>query len=376
METAGVNSNPRYRSLDSYRFIAASLVVLLHYHAEFGMRLGASTPIVKGLAVMVDFFFVLSGFVIAVTYGKAMANVSDYARFLQRRVARLFPLHIAVLTFFIGLALANRFGWAKANHPEILDFHALPANILMLHAWGTVDHLSFNAGSWSISAEWLAYLLFPILLVLSRRSSLAASFAILIGAVGLLMIWRDAMGMRAWYEASYDYGALRALPTFFLGIVLAGLIETSSRSFRVPWPAVHMVFLVAVATLYLEVAELSIALLALVVLLAAIAERGNKPSLMTSRLMGRLGDASFAIYMVHGVVEMPVVLVLRKFDLIGTSIATGAAIATYIAVVIAACCIYSAFETPMRRRISALGTGTRSGEVRVPDPALTARTAA
>ena len=363
MAAAGVNSTVRYRSLDSYRFIAASLVVLLHFHGEFSLRLGALAPIVNRLEVMVDFFFVLSGFVIAVTYGKAMANLGDYARFLQRRVARLVPLHIAVLTAFVGLALANKFGWLHANHQDILDFHALPANILLLHAWGTVDHLSFNAGSWSISAEWLVYLLFPVLLVLSRRSSLATSLAIVIGIVGALTLWRQAMGMSPWYEATYDYGALRALPSFFLGVILARLIESRSCSFRCPWPAVHLVFLLAVATLYFDLRDLTISLLALVVLLGAVAERGNKPSIVTSRLMGRLGDASYAIYMIHGLPAIPLVFVLTKFGALGTQLAAVVAVATYLVVVLAACLIYSYFETPMRRRISAIGTGAGTGRV-------------
>lgn len=116
MAIGGANSNPRYRRLDGYRSIAAGLVVLLHFHGEFGLRLGAATPVVTSLEVMVDFFFVLSGFVIAVTYAKAMANIGDCGRFLQRRVSRLFPLHLAVLSVFVGLAFANRF-WATCPMP-------------------------------------------------------------------------------------------------------------------------------------------------------------------------------------------------------------------------------------------------------------------
>lgn len=356
MAIGDVNFSPRYRSLDGYRFIAASLVVLLHFHGEFDLHFGAATPVVTSLEVMVDFFFVLSGFVIAVTYGKAMANMSDYGRFLQRRGARLFPLHLAVLSIFVGLAFANKLGWLTANHREVLDFHALPANLLMLHAWGTVDHLSFNAGSWSISAEWLAYLLFPLLLLLSRRCSLAANLAIVIGVIASLTLWRNATGMRAWYEATYDYGALRALPTFFLGVVLAGLFEVLPRSLRCPWPIVHLIFLVAVVSLFVPLRVVTIGLLALVVLLAAIAERGNAPSFVSSRLFGRLGDASYAIYMIHGVPAIPIVFVLRKFGALGTPLAAGAALATYFAVLIAACLIYRYFETPARRWISSLGT--------------------
>lgn len=370
MAISSVNSNPRYRSLDGYRFIAASLVVLLHFHGEFGLHLGAATPVVTSLEVMVDFFFVLSGFVIAVTYGKAMANIADYGRFLQRRVARLFPLHLAVLAIFVGLAFANKFGWLTANHVEALDFDALPANLLMLHAWGTVDHLSFNAGSWSISAEWLAYLSFPVLLLLSRRCSLAANLAVVVGAIALLTLWRNATGMRAWYEATYDDGALRALPTFFLGVVLAGLFEGLPRGMRCPWPVVHLIFLLAVASLLFPLRAVTIGLLALVVLLAAIAERGNTPSFVSSRLFGRLGDASYAIYMIHGVPAIPVVFVLRKFGALGTPLAAGAAIATYVVVLFAARFIYVYFETPARRRLAGFGIRATAA-----NPALTLQAA-
>ena len=358
MAIAGHNSNPRYRSLDGYRFVAASLVVLLHYHREFAMDLGVLTPVADKLEVMVDFFFVLSGFVIAVTYGKAMAGFGDYLVFLKRRVARLYPLHLATLAVLVGLALVNKFGVLTANHPSQLAFDALPASLLMLHAWGTTHHLSFNAGSWSISAEWLAYLLFPLLLIASRRLSLAANLAVAIGAIALLTWCRDAAGMTEWYEATFDYGALRALPSFFVGIVIAGVVETSLREVRVPWPAVHLTFLAAIASLYLELRDVTVALLALVVLLAAVAERGEIPSIVTSRLMGKLGDASYSIYMIHGIVIIPIIFVLRKIGALGTPLAGGIAVVAYASVVVAASLIYTYFETPLRRWISALGART------------------
>jgi peptidoglycan/LPS O-acetylase OafA/YrhL len=366
-------SSPRYRSLDSYRFIAASLVVLHHYHADFAMRLGALTPIVTRLEVMVDFFFALSGFVIAVTYARSMTGIGDYLIFLKRRVARLYPLHLAILSVFVGLALVNKFGLLTANHVQELDFDTLPANLLMLHAWGTTGHLSFNASSWSISAEWLAYLLFPLFLVASRRLPLAANLAAAIGAVALLTLWRHAAGIREWYEATFDYGALRALPSFFVGVVIAGVVETSLPNMRAPWLAVHLTFLAALASLYFDLRDLAIALLALVVLLAALAERNGRPSFVVSRLMGKLGDTSYSIYMIHVLASIPVLFVLRKVGLLGTPLASGVALMTYIAVVPAAWFIYTHFETPLRRWVSALGT--RATDRDSTAPALAAQTA-
>ena len=363
MLAANLNSRPRYRALDGYRFIAASLVVLFHYNGDFGLGLERVTPIVKGLSVMVDFFFVLSGFVIATTYAHAMGNFRDYGKFLQRRLARIVPLHLAVLCVFVGLALALKFGLLPANHPEMLALSALPANASLLHAWGFVGHLSFNAPSWSVSAEWLAYLVFPLFLVLSRRLSLATNLAIVIGSIAAMTLWRNAAGLREWTEATYDFGALRALPTFFLGVIFAVLLESSPRLFRAPWLAVHLLFLSAVVTLHFELPpEVTIALLALVVPFAAVAERNNKPSWMMTEFMARLGDTSYAVYMIHIIISVPVLFALRKIGAIGTPIAVGAALATYLAVVIVAGLVYGRFEVPLRRWLS----GARGKNASVP----------
>lgn len=64
---------------------------------------------------------------------------------------------------------------------------------------------------------------------------------------------------------------------------------------------------------------------------------------------------SYAIYMIHGIPAIPVVFVLRKFGALGGPAAAGAAIATYLAVLLAACLIYAYFETSARRWISSLG---------------------
>lgn len=169
------NSAARYRGLDGYRFIAASLIVLFHFNSDFELGLERSTPIVNSLSVMVDFFFVLSGFVIAASYGGAMKSLADYTLFLRRRLARIGPLHLAVLALFVLPAVALAFGLVRAQHPDAFSLGALPAHVLLLQAWGAVNHEAFNGPSWSISAEWLAYLLFPALLMLSRRLSATAN---------------------------------------------------------------------------------------------------------------------------------------------------------------------------------------------------------
>jgi peptidoglycan/LPS O-acetylase OafA/YrhL len=343
----------RYRALDSYRFVAASLIVLFHYDGDFGLGLSRVIPAVKTLDVMVDFFFVLSGFVIASTYCESMASVSDYFGFLRRRVARILPLHLAILCVFIGLAVANKVGLLTANHPEMLDLKALPANALLLHAWGLVGHLSFNAPSWSISAEWLVYLIFPILLLASRRLSLTTNLVLVAATVAAISLFRSRMGLRPWTEATYDFGMLRAVPTFFLGVIFAITLRSRKLSLHVPWAAVHLLFLAAVAALQLGLPrEVSIAMLSLVVLLSAMAEQRGATSIMTTDFMGRLGDASYSVYLIHVLAGIPVVFILHKMRLWGGPASVASAIATYVVVVAVAHQVYKHFENPLRRQLS------------------------
>ena len=357
------NKRPHYRALDGYRFIAASLIVLHHYNGGFALGIERLTPAVNALPVMVDFFFVLSGFVMTCTYMDTMRNARDYGDFLKRRLARILPLHLAVLFMFAAPIVAFKYGLLPTKHPETLDMSAFPANALLLHAWGFVDHLSFNPPSWSISAEWLAYLLLPCFLLLARRFSPLTNLVLIVGGVAVMILCRNAMGLGPWTEAKSDYGALRALPTFFLGVIFAVMLETSPRLFhrlfRAPWAVVHLLFLAAVVSLHFALPrELAIALLALVVPFAATAERDNRPSWLRTKIMARLGDFSYAVYMINIVVGSAFLLVVHKLNP-GTPLRFAAAFATYLAVVALSGLVYRYFESPCRRWVN--NSGWRDG---------------
>ncbi len=289
----------------------------------------------------------------------SLRNARDYGDFLKRRLARILPLHLAVLFMFAAPVVAFKYGWLSTKHPDTLEMSAFPANALLLQAWGFVDHISFNPTSWSVSAEWLAYLLFPCFLLLARRFSPLTNLVLIVGSVAAMILWRHAMGLRSWTEANYDYGALRALPTFFLGVVLAVMIENWPRQFhqlfRAPWAVVHLLFVAAVVSLHFELPhELAIILLALIVPFAATAERDNRPSWLTTDIMARLGDFSYAIYMINIVVGSTFLLVLHKLNL-GTPLRFVAAFATYLAVVALSGFIYRYFESPCRRWVNNSG---------------------
>ena len=103
------------------------------------------------------------------------------AEFIRRRFARLYPLHLATLGFYVMVGAAASIGLLSVVRDSKYAFNELPANLLLVHAWGFSSQLSFNYVSWSISAEWFVYLLFPLIAWAAARPrgllAVAAAFA-------------------------------------------------------------------------------------------------------------------------------------------------------------------------------------------------------
>ncbi len=120
-------------NLDSLRIIAACAVVVLHY-ADYvkdhtaGRFMVAHT---QHLNLFVDLFFVVSGFVIASQYLGKVATPGAVMRFLWRRLARIYPLHLATLAFYVVIAVALYLGLAKTDNPARYPLHDIPAQLLL-----------------------------------------------------------------------------------------------------------------------------------------------------------------------------------------------------------------------------------------------------
>lgn len=342
----------RVAALDGYRFVAALCVLIYHYDAEFGVGLALVSPAVGHLNAFVDFFFLLSGFVIAVAYRDRMTSDADYLRFLKARVARLYPLHLLTLAGSLSLLGLAAVTGLKPNHPEILALSALPANLTLTQAWGVVDHPSFNVASWSISAEWLCYLLTPLVFLAARRLSAAVNLTAILGFVALMVLARHAAGFGSWTDAAHDYGAFRALPGFWLGATLAfNLDRIASRWSPGPWIA-PLAFVGALVALHFEAnAALVGAAFVLCIVGCALAERNGRAGAMASTHMQRLGDISYTLYMTHYLLAAPALFIARKHGLIGTWGGAGAAIVTTLSVLAICLIVHRAFEMPAKKAI-------------------------
>jgi peptidoglycan/LPS O-acetylase OafA/YrhL len=132
----------------------------------------AQTMFFEKCYLMVDLFFVMSGFIIYHVYGmnfKTKLMKEALREFFVARFARTYPLHFFSLLLLILLTLLLA---PSGTYPNMMEYpSAIPANFFLLQSFHTLHIYTWNIPSWSISAEWAAYALFPViaLFILRKR---------------------------------------------------------------------------------------------------------------------------------------------------------------------------------------------------------------
>jgi peptidoglycan/LPS O-acetylase OafA/YrhL len=171
----------RYLALDSLRGICATLVVFYHFE---GVTVIGSVPFVRNAFLFVDFFFVLSGFVIASGYAEHIAAGLPIPKFILLRLGRLYPLHAVMLLAYVVVAAGKHFADPSYN---VADF---AVSALLFQVWADyvppeMNH--WNPPSWSISAEIWTYLVFAMV-ISTFQKRIAPLFVALITASLLFLV--------------------------------------------------------------------------------------------------------------------------------------------------------------------------------------------
>ena len=291
------------RALTGLRGLAALLVVA--HHLSLHIDVGASQPWLRWLFLHgylgVDLFFVLSGFVISMVYGAwftqaGSPRAAPYVRFLLRRVARIWPLHALMLLVLISTGLSA----------ATLSVPLIAANVAMVQAWGI--SVAINPPAWSVSTEFLAYLLFPGLAMLGLRGrwgavvlalSIPALLAVCITLVPVPVgpIRRGPLDI---YFNDSILPALRCLAGFSLGLLTwrAGRIGWVRQVARHPWsgPAA-----LALATLLALGGAHDLIVYALLppIVLGMHLGTGPVQAVLAANPVHGIGVLSYAIYLVH-----------------------------------------------------------------------------
>lgn len=359
-------------ALTGLRGVLALWVVLLHI--AIGLeQLGRSVEGRLGTAIAniafsgplaVDGFFILSGFVLAHAHGAEFSRgigFSDAMRFLTLRIARIWPVHAAVLLAY-GLAVAAGVQWPtdgcgnplnRSAHCDRFSIGELLRQIFLVQAWGIDPVIGWNFVSWSISSEWLVYLVFPVLaLGVARLGAAAAGVLCVVLVLAVVMAGRHLLPQ--FHGVNDDYGLLRAVPEFAAG-VLAYRALSGSSTLGVPWGSVATAAGFAVIGLVTTGAwpQLAVAGLALIVP-ALAAEAGSASArLLSSRPLLWLGRISYSVYMAHVLVLELNGFVLKRFirgDVMRTDLQLcGIIVLLVVEVLVVGLVLHRTVEEPARR---------------------------
>ncbi|AAK22335.1 acyltransferase family protein [Caulobacter vibrioides] len=286
------------KPLTALRFFAAFWVVLYHYWPN--LDVGFTPAIASKGYLGVEAFFVLSGFILCHVY---LAGFGEgrfrYGDFLWNRLARVYPLHLATLVGVGAMALAGAVA-GLAVDPNILSWPSLPANLLLVHAWGLAPVAGWNHASWSISAEWFAYLTFPVFAFAAWRLRSRPLVAVLAALALIAVIYPvfEALAGFSLTEATIRWGALRIVPCFAYGCALHALWRSGRFPTRLAGPGAAVLGLAILAAIQLGAPDLSIVMLlgGLIFMLASLASAGSR--FATQKTFVYLGEISYSTYMI------------------------------------------------------------------------------
>jgi len=213
-------------ALDFLRFLASLLIVLYHFGAESPLRIERFHQVFSRGFLATDFFLILSGYVLGRAYGAStLSGHITPGRFWVRRAARVWPGHLMVLAAMAVLVLILNAIGTDAHKPSRFAWDQLPVQALLIHAWG-VPSDGWNLPSWSLSALIVCYAIFPFLWKAADRVRHAVLLPLIGAAVVLVFEAIAHYGFdQALADLRFQFGVVRALPLFVLGVCLARAVE-------------------------------------------------------------------------------------------------------------------------------------------------------
>lgn len=303
--TNNISTPNRFKALDSWRGICALLVSLLHMQvlSDFG-----NFTFFKNAFLFVDFFFVLSGFVIAVNYKERLAKGFGLFKFMLLRFGRLYPLYVTMLAAFFGFELLQvmlpafgAMGRVAPFSPPRQSIDTVVASIFLLQIFNIYDFLTWNTPGWSIATEFWTYLLFGLVVVYCPRWRSVLFFgAICAGSIFLALASPHGM------NTTYDFGLIRCIVGFSVGVLSYSIWHrwlVAVHLERAIASIVELLVLVA-AISFVSLVGLSVyAVLAPLFFATAVLvfakEAGIVSQILHHRFFQLIGTLSYSIYMVH-----------------------------------------------------------------------------
>ncbi|WP_158827176.1 acyltransferase family protein [Mucilaginibacter lacusdianchii] len=304
----------RFEVLDVFRGIFASLIILFHLSAFSATPL-INNQFIRNADLFVDFFFLLSGFVIAYSY-QFITTSADLGKFYKKRFYRLYPLHFVVFICFVAIEFLKSYAaqYAHVNKltNESNNIYTALTNLFLVNSikFPGIHDVSWNIASWSISAEMIAYFVFGVTVMFINRSGLKQVKSFVYGAVvmaAITALYIFTGGLKLVYN--FDFGFLRGITGFFTGVLC---YNTYAKTKQVVSRQSSAVFHIA-ETLFIAIIIISVwygdqlkpygllyEILFFITILIFAFERGWISHLLKRpAILHQTGKYSYSIYMTH-----------------------------------------------------------------------------
>ena len=333
----GADIRGEIKALTGLRIVAAVWVVLFHFRpmvSDVSPDLRENlAPVLNCGAQGVDLFFILSGFVLTWNYLERMGrswSTRETLHFLWLRLARVWPvylvtLHLAVLWIIFTLHVGH------TPSPDVGRLTAISyvRQVLLVQLWFEpfFDGTSWDGPAWSISAEWLAYLLFGVVVLVIFRMKLATRARTLM----VLAFVAQLPPMVLLLTSGFFYTPWSWLPRIVTQFTAGALacaavrrLELSDRACRVVGYVSLLLLVAMVGSIYLLDAYpihgvldgggvVDVLFVPLVIALAIGV--GSLPRMLSTRVMVYGGQISFCLYMVHELVHTSWTWAVVQFEL-------------------------------------------------------------
>ena len=357
------------KSLTGLRGYAALWVCLHHYHyGDYAGELNWYLKLAKQGSWGVIIFFVLSGFIMAYVYQswfREGCSRREYWHFMFIRFARVYPLHLLTLLLWLGFCVIGFIGYNQND-----TAYTFVLNLLLLHAWGFTDAISWNQPSWSISTELFCYLVFPFWIAkVCQLNSRQISLGMLVIALAIIypphvkltkfiLGWFDKKLVIHQFE--YGFSMITWFFDFALGSMLFGLVSAKAGE-GLKWSTLSelavCVSLVVMALMATKGGELGAGIVNAVVALTTVLlihglYRGSVlgDHLFGCRLAVFLGNVSYGLYLSHIMTPLVINQIFIRLGSGQRMTAWPMGVQLIVALAVAAL-LHHGFEKPARRWI-------------------------
>lgn len=397
---AFADTKPHYILLDGLRGVAALMILWYHVFEGFAFAKGSVIETFNHGHLGVDFFFLLSGFVISYAYDdrwksrqRSTVKSLSLKDFFKRRLIRLHPM--LVMGAFIGLIcflLQGGVKWDGSSTPIHWTLIAFVLTLFFIPAYpgasydirGNAEMFPLNGPSWSLFFEYIGNILYALFI----RKLSNKMLTVLVGATGILWIWFVAFDISGYDMIGIGWtldvvnffgGLLRMMFPFTLGMLMARLFSQRTTDNRRESFFTNNIFWIATIVLFAlfsvpyisgedvtsrvpTLANISLngiyelfcimVVFPLIVWIAALSDSAQ--SKFTLRISKFLGDLSYPLYIVH----YPVMylfyawLIKNQYYTLGETWQMVILVLT-VCIVLAYACL-KLYDEPIRKKLSKL----------------------